>query len=191
MKATAESVIKQIHQSMELINKSLVEFPWERKEYYANWLAQTYHYVWRSTRFAALASAKCTPDQDFFHYEFIKGVQEEKGHDLLAENDLKALGYKVSDFSESPATSCFYQTLTYLMDYESHFSKLGYSSPLEGAAGTFFIPDYERVKKAFGPKAVSFLRVHCEVDQRHFGEALDVIRQLPTEHLLAVEKAAK
>ena len=190
-KLTAEQVIAEVHKSMDLINASLTIFPWEEKEYYAHWLAQTYYYVWRSTRFAALASALCPPDQDFFHYEFMKGVNEEKGHDMLARNDLRALGYEIEDFPELPSTASFHQTLNHLMNQESHFAILGYSTPLEGAASTFFLPVFKKVKEAYTPRSINFLRVHCEVDQRHFGEAIDLIKKVPENHLPTVLKAVR
>jgi len=190
-KSIYESVVSEIYRGVDHISEAAWAFPWENKMCYGHWLTQTYHYVIYSTRFAALASGFCSPEDQFFHYEFMAGVKEEKGHDILALNDLKRLGFKLGDFKELFETASFYQTLTYYILRLSHFAVLGYSTPLEGFAALKLKPIYERVKAAHGVNATSFIRVHCEADVDHFKGALEMLEKCDQRPLEIIGRATK
>lgn len=172
--------------AVNTISERANKFPWEDKAKYVDWLAQSFFYVSWTTRQLALASAYTKPGvDDAYHWRFIEEAKEEKKHELLALHDLKTFGYEPSHFSEYPHTSFFYQTLTYMIEHEHPMSIIGYSLTLEGFAALKSEAIYDRVLKAHGEVASTFLRVHCELDKDHFANALPYLETCP-EHLLPV-----
>lgn len=181
---TAGEVYKRMETAIENIFAVAQELNWSDRDIYALWLAQSYKYVRWTTRQLALASAMTSPDeQDVLHWRFIEEAKEEKRHELLAENDLKVLGFRPADFPELPHTSFFYQTLSYMIEKESPLAILGYSLTLEGYAARKGHDLYAQVKKTHGKQASSFLRLHCEVDVDHFNNALPHLQQCPEKEL--------
>jgi hypothetical protein len=185
-KLTPDIVFKRMERAIENIYAVASKVDWANEEIYALWLAQSFKYVQWTTRQLALASARTTPlEQDKLHWRFIEEAKEEKRHELLAANDLLALGFKESDFPELPHTSFFYQTLSYMIERESPIAILGYSLTLEGYAAKKGKSLYEPALLAHGDQATTFLKLHCEVDVDHFNNALPYLKECP-EDLLPV-----
>lgn len=181
---TAETVFARMEQAIERIHTKALTCDWQNREFYVNWLAQSFNYVKWTTRQLALASSRTAPgSEDHLHWRFIEEAKEEKRHEALIEHDLKSLGHSVEEFPETPHTSFFYQTLTYMIEREHPMSILGYALTLEGYAATKVADLYQQLKKAHGDKATTFVRVHCEVDQDHFANALPYLKACPPEHL--------
>jgi len=189
---TSESVYEKMLTAIDDIAETAVQFPWEKENYYANWLAQSFFYVQWTTRQLALASARTKPlTEDHLHWRFIEEAKEEKRHELLALQDLKNLGYSPEQFEELPHTSFFYQTLTYLIENEHPIVILGYSLTLEGFAAKRLSEIYPRIKGSYNEKCISFIKLHCEVDVDHFENALPYLKTCSLEHLPLVEKGIK
>ncbi len=183
------NVYQNMLTAIEEISKSAISFPWEKENYYANWLAQSFYYVQWTTRQLALASAKTKPiNEDSLHWRFIEEAKEEKRHELLALQDLKNLGYSLDQFTELPHTSFFYQTLSYLIENEHPIAILGYSLTLEGFAAKKASELFPMVKSCYKDNAVTFMRLHCEVDVDHFENALPYLKSCPEELLPIVAK---
>lgn len=179
-------VYQQMLSAVEELSERANNFPWENKDKYIDWLAQSFFYVSWTTRQLALASAYTKPGaDDIYHWRFIEEAKEEKKHELLALHDLKTFGYEPSQFHEYPHTSFFYQTLTYMIEHEHPMAIIGYSLTLEGFAALKADTIYQRVLKSYGEVASTFLRVHCELDKDHFSNALPYLETCPT-HLLPV-----
>jgi pyrroloquinoline quinone (PQQ) biosynthesis protein C len=177
---------------IESIYQVASQFPWENRTFYAEWLAQSFFYVSWTTRQLALASAYTKPGiEDQYHWRFVEEAREEKKHEVLCLEDLKALGHSISEYQEYPHTSFFYQTLNYMIERIHPVAILGYSLTLEGFAAEKAGELYERVKKHHGPAASHFLRLHCELDKDHFANALPYLKACPEELLPIVEQGAR
>ena len=180
---TVETVLAENARAMQTVFKEMHAFPWESKNHYANWLAQSYFYVAQTTRMIAFAASRCGMDCDRLHWKFLEEAFEEREHEKLIMHDLKALGHKVSDFNELPQTAFFYQTLHYLIGNVSPVSTIGYAIVLEGLTASHLSQICDRVKNAHGANASTFLRVHCEVDADHYQHAVDFLQKLAPEDL--------
>jgi len=159
--------------------ESMLDFPWEDKRAYASWCAQTYYYVCHSTRLLALGGARSELSAQGMHRRFIDHLAEEKGHEKLASNDVKALGFTLDQFPEMPQTSLFYQNQYYwLNQHHGAIAFFGWILTLEGAGVKACGEVYKRVKKAHGEKAAMFLKVHSEEDVGHLDKAFDQLKCL-------------
>ena len=186
--STTENVLADAYQSVDVAFSGYAELELENKEVYANWLAQTHHYVHHVTRILAFAAAKCDLYQEReLHFRLIKALHEEKNHDIMASNDLKNLGFNLEDFPEMMETRNFYQSLFYMIETYGPYALVGYFIPQEGLS-CIKLPDiYRRLHSLHGKKACTFLMEHCELDIEHFGDALEFVKRIPTSKLPIVQ----
>ncbi len=161
--------------------------PWESREAYGEWLAQTYFYVRHATRVLAKAAWKCSMEEEYFHKRLLHGINEEKNHEVMAINDLERLGLYIEDYKENPETSAYYQTLYHLIDANGPYELLGYFVTLEGLGAIGSEGLYNRIVKAHGEDAASFIKVHAHLDSRHFDEGLEMLRALGPKQSQIVE----
>jgi hypothetical protein len=159
---------------------AIERFPWERKEAYADWLAQTYYYVRHTTRLQAAAAARFAMDErgNSLHHRFAAHMGEEKKHELLAIHDMKQLGASIDEFPEHAATRMFYEPQYFKIEHLGPTACFGYILPLEAigpASGTRII---DRVVASHGPKCVSFLRLHSDEDPEHLQKALEFVESV-------------
>jgi len=183
------SIRTDVTYALDRIYGDYQNFPWEDRQAYGNWLAQTYYYVRQATRLLAFAAARCRLEEEDLHGALLKGAKEEGGHELLALNDLKQLGLSIDSFPELAETAAYHQTLYYAIDHDGPASLIGYFLPLEGVAGSRMAPELARIRQAYGDKAASFLMVHCNLDVGHFDEGLKDLEHFSTEQLLAVKSS--
>jgi thiaminase len=164
--------------------QKLVEAPWEDKEFYANWLSQTYYFVSNSTRLISLAGS-LFPD-NMLHHRFVDHAKEERNHELLLTNDLKHLGKNLQN--EFASTSGFYQSQVFWMFFRSPASFFGYILCLEGIAVDYGQKAFDRVKAAHGLKASNFLKVHSEEDVDHLDKAFELLERMTPEQRQHIEQ---
>ncbi len=155
--------------------KDLSQFPWEDKAAYATWLAQTWYFVKQSTRLLALAAAQCELSEVDLHRRFLSHLKEETGHEILAEQDLKFLGYHPSELVEFNVTKAFYQTQYYYLHQFGSYHLMGWICFLEGIASRFGGVATQRAS-VHGAQAVRFLKLHGEEDVEHINSAFKVIK---------------
>lgn len=165
--------------TMNDLKKSAENFPWEDKAAYTQWLGQTYHFVIHTTRILTLASARTPMQQQQLHNRFIDHSKEERGHENLLINDLKAMSLKTSDFPEFAPTAALYKTQYYTIEHQSTEAFMGWVIMLEAFAANFGPKILKRVTETHGPKASTFWKVHAEEDQDHVEKAWKQISQLP------------
>lgn len=174
------------------MKKAAAELPWEDRHFYAVFLAQTYYYVRNATRVLAKAAYRCNHDEEGLHKKLIQGINEEKNHEIMALNDMKEIGYDISQFPENPPTTAYYQTLLAAIDYDGPYALLGYFVSLEGLGAIGADQAFDILFEKYGKKATQFLRVHTRVDKHHFDDGLEFIESLPPtkqtliEHYVAV-----
>jgi hypothetical protein len=149
-------------------------FPWSDRAAYADWIAQTYHYVKHSTRLLAAAAARFPTDEagDALHHRFAKHMAEEKKHELLCLHDLKALDFPLGAFSELPATRMFYASQYFEVEHTDPMALFGYILVLEVTSVREGGWVKDRIVEAHGEKAAAFVRLHSEEDVGHVEKAL-------------------
>jgi hypothetical protein len=184
-------VVEEIEKCIKILEEDLERLPLDNKEIYADFLAQSYYQTSHTPRLEALAISRCSANSNFFPL-FLEGFQGEIGHESLALQDLKSLGYSIESFPELPATSSFYHSLYYFMNYESSLSILGYKLPLEGSA----CQDsqkllYEKMLDLYGESSTSFLKVHDSEDVSHYKQGLEMLQMCESKDLIAICKACQ
>jgi hypothetical protein len=182
-----KDILSEIKQLVEKMGAILQAAPWENREFYTSWLAQTTYFVQHSTRLCGLASAYCNENQQSYHQRFLHHGIEEKGHEKLSILDLKSFGQELKNYEELPGTRSFYQTQYYWIQHKHPLALFGYIIFLECLAIEQGPKLTQRVTKAYGEKAARFLKVHSEEDIDHVEKAMEQIRQAPAdaqEHII-------
>ncbi len=179
MRTKLEQKIFPLFQSMDSVD-------WENRETYGAFVAQTYYYVCHSTRLLAAAASRIPISEEKSYQRFVKHIAEENHHERLALNDVKALGYSISDFAELPATKSFYQSQYFYVDRVSPWALLGYILPLEVLASKKGETAYKTATSTHGKNTASFLKVHAAEDIAHVEQAFQLIESLPEAQLSAV-----
>jgi hypothetical protein len=147
------------------------------KPLYGSWLMQTYYYVCHSTRLLAMAGSRFAVD-DPLGKRMFEHVGEERGHEVLALRDARALGYGPEDFPRLRMTELFYQNQYYRIILEQPSDFLGYVYLLEGL-GVEICPWLHQVtQRAHGDEASTFIKVHAHADQDHIVKARHAIEGL-------------
>ncbi len=168
-----------LNQSVSLLQNSYESMPWDNKEFYANYLAQTFYYVRHSTRLLATSAGRLDyENQQPLHLRFLKHLGEEANHERLAINDLKALGYTVEDFKELNSTRFFYESQYYKIEHKNPLALMGYILYLEVLAQNICPPLAKKLTALYGKKAATFLLVHGEEDPHHVEEAQKLLAGL-------------
>ena len=173
---------KLFEETMTELQQTAEAFPWEDPVAYSQWLGQTYHFVVHSTRILALASARTPMNQYSFHNRYIDHAKEERGHEKMLINDLKALGRDISQIPEFACTSALYKTQYYYIEHCSTDIFMGWVIMLEAFASNFGPGILKRVTKAHGKEASVFWKVHAEEDQDHIQKAFKQVSQLPDSY---------
>lgn len=167
---------KLVDDSVHRVRATYPPEAFRNKDFYANWLAQTYYFVRHSTSLLgfALPFLKDPKLRQVFEHH----LGEESRHDLLALKDLEQLGGSIEAYAESACTQAFYQSQYYKIQFEGASSLLGYILFLEGLAVSLGKDVYDDVQKIF-PKATLFLKVHAEEDVSHVARAVALVKALP------------
>lgn len=166
----------------------IASFPFEEREAYLEFLAQTRHYVAHTTRVLALAASRLGPDREALHARFLRHALEELGHHTLAERDAKKLGEDVLARPELPTTAALYQSQYFVVERLAAPILLGHVVALEGLSCRHGPAVHERVKRAHGALAASFIRVHADADVDHVEKAILAVEQLPPAEQVGAQK---
>lgn len=161
------------------LDAPIESFPWTDRETYGNLLAQLYYWVSKSTRILAACAGRFGVEHEALHQRFLAHAVEEKGHNLLALHDLKALGYELAQFPELTTTAAFYQSQFYKLEYEHPLAIIGYIIALEGLSVRKGHYIYHTVHERFGSAAATFMQVHAADDQEHLPKILNMLSALP------------
>lgn len=161
-------------------------FPWEDKDAYRLWLAQSYEYVRYSTRILALTAGHLDLHQTLMSNRFIQHAAEEKNHDKLLAQDAKALGTAILELPVLAEAEAFHKSLYYWIYQGAPAAILGWVLCLEGCAVRNGPMVFTRAEQAHGTKAASFLKVHSAEDPEHMEKALATLEHLNEEELRQV-----
>jgi uncharacterized ferritin-like protein (DUF455 family) len=175
---------KGIAQMVESVEK----YPWKDKKAYGLYLSQTYYYVVHSTRLLALAAGNMKIDDTPFHRRFLEHAHEEKGHEIMVLNDMKALGFDINDFPELPHTRLFWEPQYYKIEHIDPLTLMGYIIALE----TIACSQCPRVKKmiegTYPKESMSFVTTHGDDDPDHVQKAWQLINSLPEQRKKWIEE---
>lgn len=192
MELEKKRLMKAFEASIEPLSKKFRQFPWEDPAVYAIWLAQSYYLVRHTTTFLCLVAAKLGPAHPELHRAVLKHLREEVGHDQLAVKDLLALKKDVTEFPELNETALICQSQYYWIEHGGPFAHAGYSLMLEGLAMRECKPVMERLERAYGKSAATFVRVHAMEDDGHFEEGLNRMLAAPeSDKALAMKNLAQ
>ena len=168
-------------QTLDLRNK------WQ----YGNWLAQTYYFVRHSVRLLNLSAGLTPFDLQFFHQRANDHAHEERGHEKLALNDLKALGFSIEQFPELSATQALYQSQYYGIQNIHPLAFLGYVLFLETLPIVTGRELQFQLQELYGPKSVSFIKVHAQEDPAHVDKLVEILNQLSPELQKTIQENLK
>lgn len=164
---------RKYDQSMDQL-RGILDFPWHNREFYGAWLAQSYFYSRRVTRMLLLASAHTSLAKSKLHRRLATHASEEKGHDLLAERDIKDLGLDLQKIGEFPITKAFYGYQYFTIQNVSVESFFGWILVLEGLAITWGKEILRLVREAKSAPT-RFLDIHVHEDPSHVSSAFDAV----------------
>lgn len=179
-------IMDLLKQELERLGPELKRFPWEDKKSYALFLAQVFHYVKHSSRIMSTVAAHLPQEMETMHTHLLKHTTEEMGHQFLARQDVKFLGFDLADFPELSTTKMFYEPQYYKAIYGNPIGFYGYALALEGTAVMLMRDIYEKCRAYYGEKGCNFLRVHAEEDVNHVESAVQLLEQLPAEAKAAI-----
>jgi hypothetical protein len=175
---------------VEQVSSAIDRFPWESREAYGDWLAQTYYYVRHSTRLLAASAARFAfdPRGNALHHRFATHMGEEKKHELLASHDLKELGTSIEMLPERSSTRLFYEPQYYKIEHEHPIALFGYILPLEAVGPLCGGKIIGRVAGSHGTKCTSFLKLHAADDVEHVEKALEMVAGVPAHERAIIEQ---
>lgn len=180
-------MIKLLEVEIKKTTDILLQLKLDDPQIYANWLAQTYYFVRHSVRLLNLSAGLTPFELQFFHQRAQDHAHEEKGHEILAVNDLKSLGYHPSDFSELPVTQALYQCQYYAIQNLHPLAFLGYVLFLEAlptVAGGNLV---SFLNEKYGPQALTFVKIHVQEDPIHIQKLIEVIEQLDSRTIEGIK----
>lgn len=169
--------------SIERLCKRYRETNWEQKEVYADYLAQTYHYVCYSTRLLAFGAGCMRLEDNKFFKRYTEHLREEASHEKLAQRDLENLGFSLNDFPELAQTKALYESQFYKILHQDPLALMGYVLLLEAVAVQECPGLTNKITELYGPKTVSFVRLHGEEDPDHVEKAMKTLDVLPQNRL--------
>jgi len=167
-----------------LFNETLETFsnlPWNDKNFYSEWLAQTYFMVAQTPRLICLAAARFGIEEDSLHRSMVNHFSDEDKHEYVILDDLKNLGFSIEDFSENPETQLIHQKLFYSIDRIDPVAIFGRILFLEMLAASIDEKFLSKIEPFYRAEQYNFLRIHLEEDIEHVKKAMSSISGL-SEH---------
>jgi hypothetical protein len=174
-------MIEQYKQEAEKYTNQYLDLPWENKDFYAEFLAQTFHFVKFSTRIIAYAIARLPEDNQQVYKRLLETLKEESFHDIMCVNDMKHLGFDINNYEMKSETKALFGPQFFNIDHHGVAAYFGYALGLEMLAAFCGEPIYYKLEKHYEPKALSFLKLHVFEDKQHIVDALKAVELLPAE----------
>ena len=156
---------------VKLLAQTFQEMPWTNKEFYKNWLAQSFYYTTHSTRMLAFAAGWSPAGEQNYYRRSLAHIREEQSHDLIAVRDLEKLGSQREKYAELEICRSLWEPQFYKMQRNPKIL-LGYILALENLAVMTFPKLNQVLQETYGKEACHFVRVHAEDDPDHVEEAV-------------------
>lgn len=140
-------------------------------KHYKAYLRETYFHAGRNPQIQVISTATFSNEQRALTRKVFQHAMSEISHDLLALNDLKALGHDVSKIPNErplPDTIALVAFPLYVINYLNPVGYLGYLFHLEFLP-TLNGPKYMEMLSNLGvpETAMTFIQEHSTVDQHH------------------------
>ncbi len=168
--------------------QELLSIDWNQKAAYAAWLSQTFHFVAHTSRLICRAASQFEQKDNRFHKMMTDHLKEEDGHDTIASDDLRAMGYSLNDWPEWSITRVFHEHLKYQIDQVSPFCIFGRIYLLEGMASEFGPKLLEKVEKSFGTDCTRFLKLHTIEDLGHHEQSIQLLNLMTPDQIQFVHQ---
>ena len=169
----------ELDRQCQITHEVLIHSPWDKKEFYTEWLAQTYYFLRHSTRIFCLAAGRMAHYQNVHHLYLMGHAKDERSQELLCEQDLRDFGLKASDFVESQATRALYAQIYYGITFENPLSVYGYILCFEGMAAYTGHPLGDRVREIYGEKKANrFLTILSQEDPQRTEKTIAMVDKL-------------
>lgn len=180
-----------IEKEILILQKTYGSLPWEDKEFYKQYIAQTFFYVRNATRVLSKAAYKCSHQENDLHCKLIQSIIDEKDHEMIALSDLGELGGDIKKYKETPETAAYHLTLLAQIDLEGPYALLGYFIVVEGLAGIGANKVLNKIISLYGEEAAQFLIVHIKEDEHHYNNSIQYINSLPSDIQKIIVKNAQ
>jgi len=122
--------------TVSAVGKKVLAFPWQDRNAYALWLAQTFFLVRHTSTLISILAGKVGVHDPLRHRELLSHLREETGHEMFAQRDLEALGFSMPDFAEMVQSSVIYQSQYFRLDRTNPMVLWVYGLMLEGVASS-------------------------------------------------------
>jgi len=154
------------------------DYPFANAEAYAQFLAQTRHYVVHTTRLLGVSAGRIGEERERLHNRFMQHAAEERSHHLLADHDLRKIDRNIQNYPELPITSALYQSQYFRVEHTRPTSIFGYIIALEGLAVIHGDWIYDTVCEHHGEAAATFVKLHANEDAGHMEKTFDAVAHL-------------
>lgn len=174
--------------TMNETRQKVLSYDWQNKVFYTGWVGQIYHFLCHSTRMIPFAASQFDQTDEVYFNRCIEHSHEEKGHQMMAINDLKALGSYPLEHPMLPPTEQLYAYPYFVIEKEDPIAIFGISAYMEGLSIEMGKPVTEKVIQAFGKRAASFLISHTHDDEDHIQEVFGALQSMPATRLNVVQR---
>lgn len=181
---------KQVYtEVMTETKKEVLSYDWADKAFYTAWVGQIYHFLCESTRMIPFAASQFRVEDEELFNRCIEHSMEERGHHMMAINDLKVLGSRLQDHEVLWPTEQLFSYPYHLTEKVDPIAIFGISAYMEGIAVEVGNEVTETVVEAFGKKAATFLLSHVQDDENHIEEAFGALKTCPESRLPVVMRS--
>ncbi|MCV3216580.1 iron-containing redox enzyme family protein [Plectonema radiosum NIES-515] len=149
---------------------------------YIAYIRETYHLIHHTVPYLELAAEKISGKDNWLHSFFSEFAHQEKGHDLLCVNDIRALGEDPTEVLSGHPSQGGWAMITqnyYLATVGNPVALIGDAVATEGLGETWAkaVADLLETKCGIPRNATTFLRVHGLDDIAHADEAREALER--------------
>ena len=150
-----------------------------RKELYALYMLETFHYTAHNARNQAAAGIQHAAHNAMYAKFCFEHAAEETGHEKMAVHDLRALGIPLDEHTlpvPLPETETLIGYLYWISTTGNPYRRLGYSLWAESSY-QYINPVVGKVQSTLGltDSQLTFFRAHSEIDDEHAKQVRQII----------------
>lgn len=150
---------------------------------YVNFLTQAYHHVRHTVPLLMGLGARLEPRLRWLQEHLVHYAEEELGHDEWILSDLEALGCEPSSIRTATPSSPTDAMVAYAHDVVMRRNPVGFFGMvhvLEGASASLALCAADAIQRslALPSEAMTYLRSHGHLDQRHVGDFAAIVDRL-------------
>ncbi len=170
-------------ENMDSLWTTFNQLDFSDREIYGLYMEQVFYLATHATRLLCRAASHLGVEDQKLHRKFVVHALEEVDHEALARADLRYLKREPVNIM-AEAKEIIRLQLEWIDKVPLSF--YGYVVILEGLALEAATDVYETALKNFGPRAVTFLKLHIAEDPDHVDKAFEMFDDLDEEALESV-----